>query len=77
MQPTAKAVNDTLKQIESAERDPNHPRSLAREAVARRRANSTIDPRYDFSAAPAELRQVVYDGTVRFSRRRLWSRLLR
>jgi hypothetical protein len=40
MQPTSKAVNETLAQMEAAERDPNHPRSLARQAVKRWRSDA-------------------------------------
>ena len=40
MQPTPKAVNDTLAQLEAAERDPNHPRTLARQAVAKWRSDA-------------------------------------
>ncbi len=54
-----------------------HPRELAREAVARYRQGSATGACYDFNSAPMELRRVVYDAAVRFSRRRWWSRLLR
>lgn len=64
--------------LDSIARASTPARELAKEAVGRyRQRTMTIDPDYDFSAAPLELKQVVYDATVRFSRRRLWSRLLR
>lgn len=63
--------------LQGIERASTPPRQLAREAVARYRQGSAIDTHYDFHAAPIELRQVVYDATVRFSRRRWWARLLR
>lgn len=72
-----KEITDTLNAIEAAERGPDHPRTLARQAVAKWRAGSAIDSRYDFTSASPELKQVVYNVIVRFSRRRLWSRLLR
>lgn len=40
MKPTTKAVNDTLAQLEAAEREPSHPRSLARETVAKWRSDA-------------------------------------
>jgi hypothetical protein len=40
MQPTTKAINETLAQLEAVERDPNHPRSLARQAVKRWRSDA-------------------------------------
>jgi hypothetical protein len=38
--PTIKTVDDTLREIEAAERDPAHPRSLARQAVKRWRSDA-------------------------------------
>ena len=40
MQPTAKMIATTLSKIEAAERDPNHPRALARQAVAKWRSDA-------------------------------------
>lgn len=70
-----KIITDTLAQLEAAELHPT--RQLARKLVAEHRQGSAIDTRYDFNQAPRELKQVVYDTIVRFSRRRWWSRLLR
>lgn len=67
-------ITDTLNAIAAAS---NENRQLARERVAKWRAGSAIRLSYDFDNAPVELKQVVYDTTVRFSRRRWWSRLLR
>jgi hypothetical protein len=39
-QPTAKAVDAALKDIEAIERDPSHPRSLARAVVKRWRSDA-------------------------------------
>jgi hypothetical protein len=39
-EPSTKIVNATLKQIEAAERDPAHPRSLARAAVKHWRSDA-------------------------------------
>lgn len=75
--PTTTDINTTLRAIEATERSPDHARALAREAVARWQRGSVIDPDYDFNAQPVELRRIAYDATVRFSRRRWWSRLLR
>lgn len=63
--------------LEGIERASKSPRELTKEAVACYRKGTVIDPDYDFSTASQELKQVVYGATVRFSRRRLWSRLLR
>lgn len=71
----SKEITEALNSIARAS---TPARELAKEAVERYRRRTTMtDPDYDFNAAPVELRQVVYDVTVRFSRRRLWSRLLR
>lgn len=75
--PTAKSIADTLAAIEAQERDPNHPRAIARSLVAKYRKGKAIDETYRFEDAPVELRRVIYDGTVRFSRRRWWARILR
>ena len=77
MKPTVTDVNAALNKIEQAERDPQHPRSLARAALQRYRRGSAIDRNYDFSKVPVELRRIVYNATVRFSRRRFWARVLR
>lgn len=39
-QPTTKIVNETLAQLEAAERDPSHPRTIARQAVAEWRSDA-------------------------------------
>lgn len=39
-QPTTKVINETLAQLEAAERDPDHPRSIARQAVAQWRSDA-------------------------------------
>lgn len=77
MKPTPNDIHHALRSIENAERDPEHPRSLAHRLVAQHRASAHATPEYDFDHAPKELKRVVYGATVRFSRRRLWARLLR
>lgn len=72
-QPSPTDITRALREIESTELHPT--RQLARKLVAEHR--HTIDPDYDFSEQPRELRQVFYDATVRFSRRRWWARWLR
>lgn len=76
-EPSSKAIADTLRAIENAERGQEHPRTLARKAVAQYRTTTNTALDYDFDRAPKELKQVVYNVAVRFSRRRLWARLLR
>ena len=39
-QPTTKVINETLAQLEAAERDPDHARSIARQAVAEWRSDA-------------------------------------
>lgn len=63
--------------LEVLDRELTPPREIASQRVAKWRAGSAIRLSYDFDNAPVELKQVVYDTTVRFSRRRWWSRLLR
>lgn len=63
-------------QLRAVDNNLPHARDIARTAVAKYRRGTAINPTYDFSAQPKELRQVVYDGTVRFSRRRWYSRLI-
>lgn len=66
-------------QLRAVDNEQPHARDIARQAVAKYqyRRGSAIDSRYNFSNAPIELRQTIYNMIVRFSRRRLWSRLLR
>lgn len=71
MKPTT--VNDVIDNLEAQEL--HSTRQLARGLVAEYRKGTAIDPEYDFSVQPRELRQVVYDGIVRYSRRRWWSKL--
>lgn len=77
MKPTTADVNTVLREIETADLPDQHPRKLATKTIAQYRATAAIDPDYDFVDQPRELRQVFYDATVRFSRRRWWSKLLR
>lgn len=76
MKPTPNEVNEALRGIERTERPANHPRVLAHKAVAQYRRTAAAD--YKFENAPRELRQVVYDATVRYHvKRSLLARLFR
>lgn len=77
MKQTTDPIEAALRSIENAERGEEHPRTLAHLLVAQYRATANATPEYDFDHAPKELKKVVYDAAVRFSRRRLWARLLR
>lgn len=78
MKPTANQVNAALDSIARTERPANHPRNLARRAIAQHRRVSAIDPDYDFSKVPRAARQVIYDMTVKYSARHsLWARFWR
>lgn len=69
MKPTPNDINAALDSIARTERPANHPRNLARQAIAQHRRVSAIDPDYDFSSTPRAARQVIYDMTVRYSAR--------
>lgn len=78
MKPTTNQVNAALDSIARTERPANHPRNLARRAIAQHRQVRAIDPDYDFSKVPRAARQVIYDMTVKYSARHsLLSRLFR
>lgn len=79
MKPSDNDVNAALQSIAAAERPVDHPRNLARQAIAQYRRTAATDPDYNFSNAPRAARQVIYDTTVRYSARhsllaRLWGR---
>lgn len=76
--PTSTDITAALKAIEATELPDSHPRRLAREAIAQHRRAKAIDPDYDFSAAPRQMRQVIYDSIVKYgAQHSLLSRLLR
>lgn len=78
MKPTNHDITTALKAIEATELPDDHPRRLAQQAVAQHRRVRVIDPDYDFSAAPRQMRQVIYDSIVRYSAQHsLLSRLFR
>lgn len=78
MKPTTNDINDALASIARTERPANHPRNLARRAIAQHRQARAIDPNYDFSDTPRAARQVIYDMTVKYSAQHsLWARLWR
>lgn len=73
--PTIKSVSTVITALESQELHPT--RQLARGLVAEYRRGQAIDRGYDFSDAPRELRQVVYDGIVRYRAQYSWLARLR
>lgn len=74
--PKLKTVADVIQDLERQQLHPT--RQLASELVAKYRRGSAIDPNYRFEDAPKELRQIIYNQSVRFHcRRSLLSRLLR
>lgn len=77
MKPTNHDITAALKAIEATELPDDHPRRLAREAIAQHRRVRVIDPNYDFSAAPRQMRQVIYDSIVRYSAQHSWLARLR
>lgn len=68
--PTIKSVSTVITALESQEMHPT--RQLARGLVAEYRRGQAINPHYDFSRAPRELRQVIYDGIVRYGAQYSW-----
>lgn len=79
MKPTNHDISAALDAIEASELPKNHPRRLAREAIAqhRRPRVGPIDPDYDFNAAPREARAVIYSTTVKYSAQHSWWARLR
>lgn len=78
--PTITDINHALKQIESAERPANHPRTLAREAIVRRRERLTpqlTQAQIDSGSETEERRKRFVASAVKWSKRSLWSRLFR
>lgn len=76
MKQEPKTVDDVIADLESQELHPL--RQLSRKLVEQYRITSrSAAPEYDFDAAPKELKRVMYGGTVRWSRRSLWSKLFR
>lgn len=70
MNPKAKSVDDVIDALESQELHPT--RQLARGLIAKYRKGTAIDPGYDFSEQPRELRQIVYNAMVRWHYKRRW-----
>lgn len=77
MNQKSKTVDDVIADLESDELPENHPRRLARKAVAQYRRTAAIDPDYDFSKAPRQARQTIYDMTVKYSAQHSWWARLR
>lgn len=75
--PTSADIRTALKAIEATELPDSHPRRLAQQAIAEHRRVRAIDPDYDFSAAPRQMRQVIYDSIVRYSAQHSWWARLR
>lgn len=77
MKPTSHDITAALKAIEANELPENHPRRLAQKAMAQHRRSRPIDPDYDFSAAPRQVRQVIYDMSVKYGAQHSWLARLR
>lgn len=75
--PTSTDITAALKAIEATELPDSHPRRLARQAIAEHRRVRAIDPDYDFSAAPQQMRQVIYDMSVKYGAQHSWWARLR
>lgn len=54
-----------------------HARDIARAAITEFRRAKAIDPDYDFSKAPQQARQTIYDMTVKYSAQHSWWARLR
>lgn len=76
--PTPDDINRTLREIERTELPEEHPRQFAAGAVKRYRRGTAIRLSYNFSEAPRELRQTVYNQIVRYHcSHSWWSKLFR
>lgn len=74
--PSTDDINRTLWEIERTELPEDHPRALAAEAVQRYRKGTAIRLSYNFSEAPRQLRQTVYNQIVRYHCSHSWWRRL-
>lgn len=63
-------VDDVIQNLEHQELHPT--RQLARGLIAEYRKGTAIDPLYDFSKQPEQLRQIVYNAAVRWHYKRKW-----
>lgn len=72
MNPKAKSVDATLDEIARASESVHPTRQLARDRIAQYRQGTAIDPLYDFSTQPEQLRQIVYNAAVRWHYKRRW-----
>lgn len=80
MNPTSKNVNQVLAQIESAERPASHSRTLAREAIVRRRERLSpqlTQAQIDSGSETEERRKRFVASSVKWSKRSIWARLFR
>lgn len=77
MKPTPNDITAALDAIEASERPVDHPRRLAQQAIAQHRRARAIDPDYDFSKAPRQMRQTIYDMTVKYRAQHSWWARLR
>lgn len=68
----------TKSNLRAVDNNQPHARDIARAAITEFRRAKAIDPDYDFSAAPRQMRQVIYSMCVKYSAQHsLLSRLLR
>lgn len=80
MKPTTNEVNDALRDIERTERPVDHPRTLAREAIVRRRERLTpqlTQAQIDSGSETEERRRRFVASSVKWSKRSIWARLFR
>lgn len=77
MKPTNHDITAALKAIEATELPDDHPRRLAQQAIAQRHRARAIDPDYDFNSAPRQMRQVIYNMSVKYSAQHSWLARLR
>lgn len=79
MKPTPNDIHHALRSIENAERGEDHPRTLARKAVAQYRSasNGLTQAQIDKGIDDEGRRQRFVSSAVKWSRRSWWTRLLR
>lgn len=79
MKPSPNDIHNALRSIENAERGEEHPRTLARKAVAQHRSLShgLTQAQIDQGVDNEGRRQRFVSSAVKWSRRSWWARLLR
>lgn len=78
MRPTNHDITAALDAIEASERPADHPRKLAKQAIARHRSTQTLtQSRIDSGSETEERRRRFVSASVKWSRRSWWARLFR